>query len=321
MPTCRKMRTDRRESERCLIKELEKSSRRRPNPTLVKPPVPKGCVVHLDRVGFSCDQAPIHNRLTALGFERIYDHFVQQKGHKLKLYSRVCRYYHPALHSQIEIAYEPLRPWIPFSRVVIVANDRRGIRRQEVDAILPALASPRLILAEIAVDFVATSGVTRRFVLSHGRFGKSQVRTSSRYPENLWFGSRRSAKFVRGYPKPEVADFRVEVELHGAFLRKYEIKTIAEFHKLPRILFPLHIFFVRIDEESFDRFASKHLRFADTIRRVVTTNSRSLGHSLRVLRAEFGLQNLQRHLTPMPINEEVLRALQVWAQKWRRGGG
>lgn len=270
----------------------------------------------IDRLGFACPDFDIHSALSAVGFICVYDEFARKKTGRPKPYARVCRYRHPKTGTQIEVGYERLLPWMPEARVVLVANDLTGLRRKEVNRILDALPKTRLLFVEIAFDFESASGVGRKFVLCHGRFGKSQVRTSRRHPDSLWYGSRRSAKFVRSYPKPGVANFRVELELHRGFLRKNGIASIVHLPLLLHILIPDHICFYRVDEDSFQKFASKHLRHSASIFRIVTANHEPLGQRLRVFREKFGLKNLQRQLIPHPVNNSIFNALRIWARKW-----
>jgi hypothetical protein len=64
-----------------------------------------------------------------------------------------------------------LRPW----KVTLVADDKRGLRADDVHVAMRRCKFPRLLLVELALDF-CPSAMNHKFVCRHGIFGKSRRR-------------------------------------------------------------------------------------------------------------------------------------------------
>lgn len=279
---------------------------------------PGPCIAKIDRICLNAERVPPHDYLVKLGFRRDYDRWITDNG-SFKPFNRACGYTHQELRSKMSFSYERTVPFLPECTISISPSDQIGQLRPELEALFTLFIKPQLSRVELAFDFERSSGVDRTFVLKHGLFGKSRIRTSRKYPESVWFGSRRSSKFIRAYPKPGIADFRVELEFHRSFLRDHKIASIADLARLAELVNRKHFVFCRIDPVRFRTFAKRHIRYSESVLRVVSRRN-PLNKTLAVLRTQFGLRNLHRHLEELPENAFVARALRVWASDWKKAG-
>lgn len=124
-----------------------------------------------------------------------------------------------------------------------------------------------------------------------------------------YWGGRKCDKFVRCYEKPEVASFRVEVELHSQLLRRKHISTLDDFDGLA-VTIPKHFRFADVD---WDRL-EQHLRRKRHSQALIA-GARKRGSSLSRLRrylGKHGVTNFHRFLKPHPLNKKIDRALTSW---------
>ncbi len=177
------------------------------------------------------------------GFQTLKDHFIRAQT-VLSMFSRVRQCQNPRSGTQIFLQYRPLRPWLPPAKLTIIGDDLTGLERPELERVVEAFADYRLLLVEVALDFPAGSGVNAGFLRRHGRFGRSRFNENYRFPRSLRWGSRKSSKLIRAYTKPAVRGFRVELELHSAWLRERNIQQLADLGRLPSLLYPHHIEFL-----------------------------------------------------------------------------
>jgi hypothetical protein len=132
----------------------------------------------------------------------------------------------------------------------------------------------------------------------------------------LYYGSRKTDKFVRCYQKRTLGVFRVELELHSGLLR--DILTLDDFLHLPDVVYPKHVQFVALDWNRLERHLSR--KSGDEDGRIIA-GARRRGTSLRRVRRYLknnGVLNLHRFLVPLAVNEQVSRALDRWAQHFKR---
>jgi hypothetical protein len=138
------------------------------------------------------------------------------------------------------------------------------------------------------------------------------VLTQSEKPV-LYYGSRKSDKFVRCYFKPRLG-FRVELELHSGLLRHHQISILDDFLHLPEVIQPKHFHFVDVDWVRLKRYLS--IRFGargDRILVCAQSPARSIRWVLRYLRKKK-VPNPHRFLVPLPVNEAITRALSRWVR-------
>jgi hypothetical protein len=129
-------------------------------------------------------------------------------------------------------------------------------------------------------------------------------------------GSRKSAKFVRCYSKPELNVFRVEVELHSAILRKLHISTVDDLAKVEAAIYPKHMRFVELDWTHLRRYLLKREN-GDLLFRNVLHRAASARRVARYLR-RHGIPNVHRFYVPLPINRFIQNSLSRWATQFRR---
>jgi hypothetical protein len=123
--------------------------------------------------------------------------------------------------------------------------------------------------------------------------------------------------------KWELSCFRIELELHIAFLREKEINAPSDFAKLADVLIPAHFKFSQIDEErlrrslgnrNFGRTTTTHI-----LAQVKRKQRLSLWAALRYLtQRPAQLKNVQRDcLIALDEPNRVIReALEKMAAQW-----
>ena len=273
----------------------------------------KVCQVRLDRIQILAETKKA--RLPAIsGFRIMWDTFVRRQT-TVSTYRRVRECKNPGTGTRLFIQYQPTCPWLSPLKATLVGNDRQGLRRRELETIFSCFTKARLLLVEVAVDFLQVSGVDCRFIRRHAVFGKSRPRASS-YPDSLRYGSRKSDTLIRCYSKPSVSAFRVEIELHSSWLRRKNVLKLKDLRRLPDLLYSSHIRFVQFDWVALAR----HLRHkglpANKILQAARTEARSIHGLMGFLRHELGLRNVHRFLIPLEMNEQIRLALENWSRRW-----
>lgn len=145
-------------------------------------------------------------------------------------------------------------------------------------------------------------------------FGKS--RWTARKADITWFGTRRSAKFVRAYRKPKIGVFRVELEFHSSWLRHHRIKDCFDFWRIPELVMGRHIFFCELNWPVVIRNIRRTVPNAQLALRNLMWERHDLHATLRFLRRELGFRNTHRLLIPLELNKLALSALKRWAAQW-----
>jgi hypothetical protein len=249
------------------------------------------------------------------GFEICQDSFVRPQT-AIRTYPRVRHLQNLQTGTSANLQYWAVAPWLEPVKSTIVAEDTKGgLQRAELEGICKQFRWTRLLTIELAFDFAKTSAVDQAFVSAHGIFGRSQP-VGRRFFKDLRYGTRHSAVMVRGYRKPELDCYRVEVELHSEYLRTFGITRLDDLSKLPRLLCFSRINFVEID---WHVLADHLLRKCH--RASVLEDARSQAYSihrvLTLLRNEIGLANVHRFLRPLQINTAIKRQLEDWAKRWQ----
>jgi ribosomal protein S15P/S13E len=133
----------------------------------------------------------------------------------------------------------------------------------------------------------------------------------------LYYGSRKTGKFVRCYQKSTLGVDRVELELHSGLLRN--ILTLDDFLYLPDTVYPKHLQFVEFDWKRLEQHLSR--RPADESSRIIAGAKRRAASIRRVRRylQKHGVANVHRFLAPLAMNHEIRRALDRWARHFKEG--
>ncbi len=208
----------------------------------------------------------------------------------------------------------PRVPWVPKVKVVLIAGDVQGLTPSDLLSASELLENPRVTLLELALDFPERAGLSTRFVLEHAVFGKS--RWTARKIGIVWFGTRRSSKFVRAYRKPSIGVFRIELELHAPWLRRHHIRDCFDFCRIPDLIMRRHIFFCRLDWVAVIRKIRWSVPNARLALRNLKWQQHDLHATLRYLRHELRLTNTHRYLFPLELNDVAAFALKQWADRW-----
>jgi hypothetical protein len=251
------------------------------------------------------------------GLRVVRDSFISPQTN-VPTYRRVRVLVCPISSARISLEYQPLLPWLKAFRITIIADDRHELSYQLIGRVIGAFRHHRLRLLEIANDFDAGSHVDANYVSQHGTFGKCRRCLSRLFAKTLRYGTRRSAKLVRCYWKPNLHCFRVELELHSAWLSKHNIFTIEDVRHLPTLIFPRHMRFVRLNLVALRRHLETQGTSIAHLKKLALVESRSLHEALRFLRYQLGIRNPHRFLVPLPLNRKVLCSLETWAQKFRK---
>lgn len=125
-----------------------------------------------------------------------------------------------------------------------------------------------------------------------------------------YWGGRKCDKFIRCYEKPEVASYRVELELHSKLLRREKISTLDDFEGLPLAIYPKHFRFVTVD---WDRLEQHLMRKRNS--RIIIAGAQQRKSSLSRLRRylrRHKVTNFHRFLVPHAINKRIDRAFTRW---------
>lgn len=278
------------------------------------------CEVRLDRLEFTATGVSKEQILEIPQFRGGEDHFVKRKDPKSFLpYRRVASFESDTSIRFLYILHEPSTEWIAPFKITLIARDETGLQPKDVLSVLQFVSGAKLVLVEIAFDFGFRSGVDCEFVRRHGLFGKARRNQVGIW--RLWdcWGTRRSAKFVRSYYKPELKIHRLELQLNRKFLCRFRIDDVFDFQRLVSILPVNHIFFAYLDKTKM----MKHLRNAGNwgrglqqILERLDDNQDDLLAQCAVLRQRGAVKNTRRLLIPLATNELVAKALKQWASRW-----
>jgi len=230
-------------------------------------------------------------------------------------YTRAREYLNLDSKAKVYLQYRRRKAWLDGWRFTLVAADDRGLEVSDVNAVLKCCRHCRLGMGEIAFDFPEDALVDLDFVRQHALFGKSQPRRNHSRPDILWFGTRRSAKFVRCYHKHELNVFRVELELHSSFLKTQQIVRASELFQLAAVL-PGQIRFVRLKRVALLNYLEQHFGARSSHRMMAALKTHSCIHdALRYLRRE-GVRNVHRYLKPIWPTACLETALRRWSRNW-----
>jgi hypothetical protein len=269
--------------------------------------------VRLDRVQVVCWAPKGRKPPTIEGFEIARDSFVRCQT-TTKTYARCRQLRSLTTAERVFWQYQPLKPWLSGWKITLVADDKAGLSRLDIEKVLRHCRGYRFLLVEIAIDFARATGIGVQFVREHGHFGKSRL-VQRAETGALRYGCRKSSKLVRCYSKAGLNVFRVELELHGSLLRN--VANLQEFPHLARVVYPRHLRFVavqwrRLERYLLRRFGGKGTRIARDSRRQAASSLQTL---LRFLKTK-GVPNAHRFLVPLSINQRVFRALHDWARRF-----
>lgn len=272
-------------------------------------------VAKIDRVQLVVDRPKWRKLPTIKGFKTVSDLRPRQQT-TIRTYDRVRRLVSKT-GTQIFIQYRRQKSFLPAEKITIIPPDETGVDWHEIVPLLRLLKTYRLITVEFALDFDAASGVDLAFVRRYGQFGRS-VQVQKHRPGELHYGSRRSAKFVRCYPKDRIASFRVELELHSILLRHHHIDHIEDLPALRSVVIPSHFRFSAFSWRKLRRYLRHKFGAAKAkaILRSTRSRSKSIIHAKRHLR-HLGVANVQRFVTQFSLrNRLVAQAIDTWADSF-----
>ena len=276
------------------------------------------CHIGLDRLQFVA-RTWIRQIPEIPGFRTCGDSFVRSQT-AIRTYSRVRNLKNLDTGTTIYIQYWATPPWLEPVKLTVVEDDsKKGLQRGELEEICGQFRWTRLLTVELAIDFAEASGVDCSFVRKHGLFGRSQL-VGGRFFKDLRYGTRHSDTMVRAYKKPETGSYRVEVELHSAWLRRCGLTQPSDLCQLPRLLCFGRIRFVAIDWDALADHLQRKGYPASTVNHA-RTEDHSIHRALRLLRREIGLVNVHQFLRPLRINTTVRQQLKEWASGWRNSSG
>jgi hypothetical protein len=130
--------------------------------------------------------------------------------------------------------------------------------------------------------------------------------------EDLYYGSRKSDKYVRCYPKKNLG-FRVELELHSGLLRQHSISALADLRRLPEVIYPKHLHLVAPDWKKLEKYLSRKFG-GDSHRILIRAQRRSVSlHRMQRYLKRKGVPNFHRFLVPLALNRHIASALMKWA--------
>jgi hypothetical protein len=271
--------------------------------------------VQLDRVQIS-SSAPTGQKPPLLkGYVIVRDCFVRCQT-TTTTYGR-CRHYNSLTNnSKIYWQYMRQKGWLKPWKITIVADDKTGLSRDEIERVLRHCRSYQFLTVEIAIDFSPSTGVNKQYIRRHAVFGKSRRRAAKR--NRLRYGSRKSDKLVRCYEKVELGAYRVEPEVHSGLLRRNSISVLGDLVRLPELLCPKHFNLVDFDWDRLRRHLANKMRSSsDGVLAGARRRRTSILRLQRYLRRR-GVFNTHRFLVQRTMNKDVTRALNQWAQKFNR---
>jgi hypothetical protein len=251
------------------------------------------------------------------GFRVISDVRPQTQG-KLRTYGRLRRFESLKNSATISEQYQPQLRWLSDCRFLMIAEDKTGITPHEIKALLKQTLGHRVSMFELALDFSPSLGIDEQFVRRHALFGKSR-RRKQEFAGFLHFGSRASTKLVRCYRKESVSAYRVEIQANSGLLHRHKIKDTEDLPRLASLLYPTHFRFVGLALKPLRR----HLIWKFGLDGMLVYNeakrrsNTSLRGALRYL-ASVHVSNPSRFLAPLPINQEVQRAIKRWVKTFSR---
>jgi hypothetical protein len=197
----------------------------------------------------------------------------------------------------------------------LITDDQQNLTRQEILRIIGQFSEYRLLLLEIAIDFQPQFGINLAAVRQRALFGKSRPKIS-RHAGTVLYGTRKASKYVRCYWKNELRLFRIELELHSEWLRRYGVRTLEDLSKLPNLLCPSHVRFAEIDWTALHKYLLGRGSDADVIIRRAKAEAHSIHQAMKFLRTTAQVPNVHRFLVTTAPTTLILRALKKWARKF-----
>ena len=129
----------------------------------------------LDRVQIVSWALEGHAPPSVEGFAVTRDSFVRCQT-STRTYAR-CRHYKSLTNdSKIYWQYSRQKGWLKPWKITMVADDKTGLSRDEIERVLRHCRSYQLLTVEIAIDFSPSTGVNKQFIRRHAAFGKSRRR-------------------------------------------------------------------------------------------------------------------------------------------------
>jgi hypothetical protein len=140
--------------------------------------------VRLDRVQI-LSSAPTGQRPPSVkGFAVTRDSFVHCQT-TTTTYAR-CRHYKSLTNdSKIYWQYKRQKGWLAPWKITMVADDKAGLSRDEIERVLKHCRSYQFLTVEIAVDFRPSTGINKQYIRRCAVFGKSRRRADKKEQHDL----------------------------------------------------------------------------------------------------------------------------------------
>jgi hypothetical protein len=250
-----------------------------------------------------------------VGFRRIRDSFVHTQT-TIKTYARAAEYVNDGSGLRVFLQHAPLLPTLWPLKVTLIPNDQRLLVSEDTEHILEQFSRYKTSLVEFVLDFLPESGVDLAFVKAHAQFGKSRPIESRLHTRSIVYGSRNGEKFVRCYSKKNIGAFRIEVEFHSGWLRRHRIAVLEDVRKLPSLVYPQHVRFVKIDWIGLEKYAARRGRPHSRSIQHAKTGFESVHQAMRFLRTGAHVLNVHRFVQLLHVGKEIQEALKKWSRKF-----
>ena len=113
------------------------------------------------------------------GFAVTRDSFVRCQT-TTSTYAR-CRHYNSLTNdAKIYWQYSRQKGWLKPWKITMVADDKTGLSRDEIERVLKHCRSYQFLTVEIAIDFSPSTGVSKQFIHRRAVFGKSHRRAKKK---------------------------------------------------------------------------------------------------------------------------------------------
>ena len=113
------------------------------------------------------------------GYVIVRDCFVRRQT-TTATYARNRQYQCVAKDAKIFWQYDRQKGWLQPWKITMVADDKTGLSRDEIERVLRHCRSYQFLTVEIAIDFSPSTGVNKQFIRSHAVFGKSRRRATKK---------------------------------------------------------------------------------------------------------------------------------------------
>jgi hypothetical protein len=200
-------------------------------------------------------------------------------------------------------------------KVRLIAGNTHAITAQEIETLWHLFPQCRVLILELAFDFVPSAGIDRRYARKYCKFGKSRRLKRRGLGKTLYWGERKSSKLVRAYFKKLLGVFRIELQLNPRLIRNLRLEDFRSIDKLHDLLLPRHFEFVKIDWAAIGRYCAENDLGIGAID--IAKEKKTLHAQMDSLRRTTRIENLYRFLKPLKTNQLVRDAIQKFVKQYK----